>query len=137
MSDLTSKQEKFAQEVASGKSQAEAYRVAYDTDDMKDTTICKRASELMLNGEITGRIEKIRQPIVEKAQLTLDRHLVNLLNLRDGAINDGKWGAAVAAEIARGKAAGIYENKGDSDTDKEITVQIVEFKRPDVLPVTT
>ena len=48
-----------------------------------------------------------------------------------------KWGAAVAAEIARGKAAGIYENKGDSDTDKEITVQIVEFKRPDVLPVTT
>ncbi len=137
MSDLTSKQEKFAQEVASGKSQAEAYRVAYDTDDMKDTTICKRASELMLNGEITGRIEKIRQPIVEKAQLTLDRHLVNLLNLRDRAANDGKWGAAVAAEIARGKAAGIYENKGDSDTDKEITVQIVEFKRPYVLPVTT
>ena len=71
MSNLTSKQERFAQEAASGKSQTEAYSIAYDTDDMKDTTICKRASELMLNGEITGRIEKIRQPIVEKARLTL------------------------------------------------------------------
>ena len=137
MSNLTGKQARFAEEVASGKTQSEAYRIAYNADGMKDESIWRKASELMNHGKVTAMIEKIRSPIVEKARLTLEQHLTNLLNLRDGAINDGKWGAAVAAEIARGKAAGIYENKGDSDTDKEITVQIVEFKRPDVLPVTT
>ena len=57
MSDLTPKQEKYAQGVASGMTQTEAYRCAYSASKMKDTTICKRASELMSIGVITGRIE--------------------------------------------------------------------------------
>jgi len=47
MNDLTPKQEKFAQSVASGKSQADAYRMAYNAENMKDETVWARASELM------------------------------------------------------------------------------------------
>ena len=47
VNNLTSKQEKFAQVVASGKSQAEAYRTSYNTKNMKDETVWARASELM------------------------------------------------------------------------------------------
>ena len=43
MNKLTSKQEKFAQTIASGKSQSEAYRMAYNADNMKEETIWSKA----------------------------------------------------------------------------------------------
>ena len=55
MNDLTPKQEKFAQEVASGKSQAQAYRIAYDADNMKAETINSKASILMAKGQYQGK----------------------------------------------------------------------------------
>ena len=38
-----------------------------------------------------------------------------------------KWSAAITAEIGRGKAAGLYVNKIDSDDDKNITIELVRF----------
>ena len=59
---LTPKQEKFAQGVASGMSQADAYRHAYNAEKMKPETIQKRASELMMNKrEITGRVRDLQE----------------------------------------------------------------------------
>ena len=127
MNDLTPKQEKFAQEVASGKSQAQAYRVAYDAGNMKDESIWRKASELMESGKVTARVEEIRKPIVEKVKLTLEQHLMDLLRLREEAVKDSKWSAAIAAEIGRGKAAGLYTEKDDLNMDKNITVEIVDF----------
>ncbi len=127
MNDLTPKQEKFAQSVASGKSQADAYRMAYNAENMKEETVWSNASVLMANNKVSARVDEIRKPIVECAQFTLDQHLINLMSLRDKAAEDSKWGAAIAAEIGRGKAAGLYINKGDSDDDKNLTVEIVRF----------
>ena len=127
MNDLTPKQEKFAQSVASGKSQAEAYRMAYNAGNMKNETVWARASELMAEGKVSVRVDEIRKPIVVEAQLTLEQHLKDLLRLREEAVKDSKWSAAVAAEMGRGKAAGLYVNKGDSDDDKNLTVKIVRF----------
>lgn len=64
---LTPKQEKFAQEVASGKSQADAYRAAFDCAKSSQTTIIKRASELMANRDISGRVEELKAQLSEKA----------------------------------------------------------------------
>ena len=127
MNDLTPKQEKFSQSVASGKSQADAYRLAYNAGNMKEETVWSNASVLMADNKVSARVDEIRKPIVECAQFTLDQHLINLMSLRDKAAEDGKWGAAIAAEIGRGKAAGLYVNKGDSDDDKNLTVKIVRF----------
>ncbi len=49
---LTPKQETFSQEVASGKTQAEAYRTAYNAKGMKSATIDSKASILMAQGKI-------------------------------------------------------------------------------------
>lgn len=107
MADLTPKQEKFAQEVASGKTQADAYRAAYDAKNMKPETIQKRASELMGNGGITGRVAVLREAVARKAQMTLESHLDDLKVLRNMATKEGQLSVAVTAEIARGKAAGV------------------------------
>jgi hypothetical protein len=60
---LTAKQEAFAQGIADGLGQADAYRRAYDAEGMKDNTIYPRASELMknrrsrINREGTGSVK--------------------------------------------------------------------------------
>ena len=73
---LTSKQEKFAQEVASGKTQADAYREAYDAQNMKDATIWKRASELMSDGELAWTTEDkpLRSKTINRAHLNGSVH---------------------------------------------------------------
>lgn len=68
----------------------------------------------------------IRIPVVEAAQLTLENHLRDLLELRELAKKDMKWSAAIAAEIGRGKAAALYVNKVDSDDDKNLTINLVQ-----------
>lgn len=64
---LTPKQDKFARCIADGMSQADAYRAAYDAEKMKPDTIHKRASELMLDGAVKGRIQELRAKLEEKA----------------------------------------------------------------------
>ncbi len=68
---LTPKKEKFAQCVADGMSQADAYRSAFDVGaTTKQETIHKRASELMSNGEVSGRVAELREQLSAKALWT-------------------------------------------------------------------
>lgn len=125
MAALTPKQEAFAQAIASGKSQAEAYRIAFNAGKMKPETIYKRASELMTDGEVTGRVQELREPAVKNAQLTLETHLSDLQKLRNMAVKKEQYSAAISAEIARGKAAGLYVEKVDSTvTSKDMQITI-------------
>ena len=68
MVNLTPKQEKFAQCVADGMTQADAYRVAYDCGAAtKPETIQNKAHELMKNGEVAARVKELREMLTEKA----------------------------------------------------------------------
>lgn len=78
---LTSKQEKFCQEVAKGKTYSDAYRVAYDCEKSSDTTINRKAYELIENGNITARIEKLREPALEEVTHTLSESIQQDKNL--------------------------------------------------------
>ena len=64
---MTPKQERFAQCIADGMTQADAYRAAYGADKMKAETIHKRASELMSDGEVSGRVKELKAKLEEKA----------------------------------------------------------------------
>lgn len=64
---LTSKQEKFAQCVADGMTQADAYRAAYNAKNMKPETVQKRASELMSGGVVSGRVKELQKTLAETA----------------------------------------------------------------------
>lgn len=105
---LTPKQEAFAHSVASGNTQADAYRSAFNATKMKAETITQAASRLMANSNVCARVAELRKPVADAAQVTLAGHLSRLSDLSDAAEKEGKYSAAVAAEIARGKAAGLY-----------------------------
>lgn len=125
MIELTEKQERFVQGIIKGMRQAQAYRLAYDVENNKDETIWANASRLMDNNKVIARIEELRTPVAEKAQLTLSQHLKDLLDLRDKSATAEKYSAAVQAETVRGKAAGLHVEKLEVDGD--LTVEIVRF----------
>jgi phage terminase small subunit len=78
---LTPQQEKFAQEVGSGKSLSEAYRAAYKVGKSKPETVNDSASKLMANPLITQRVAKIQADAADKAGLDASAILLELKKL--------------------------------------------------------
>jgi predicted nucleotide-binding protein (sugar kinase/HSP70/actin superfamily) len=60
---LTGKQEAFAQAVASGMTQADAYRTAYECDNSSDAVVYNEASLLMSGHDISMRVKELREAI--------------------------------------------------------------------------
>ena len=89
---LTPKQEAFCLAYVETGNASEAYRRAYNAENMKPATVNRKAKML-------------------KSKLTLESHLEKLRELRDAAADFGQFSAAIRAEIARGKAAGLYTEK--------------------------
>ena len=63
---LTAKQEKFAQCVADGMTQADAYRASYSAEKMADKTIWEKASALMADGKVPARVDELRQALADR-----------------------------------------------------------------------
>ena len=53
-------------------------------------------------------IGEIREEYQKKYAVTFERHMAELGKIRSEALKKGAWSAAVNAEVARGKAAGLY-----------------------------
>lgn len=80
MSKLTTKQENFVQGLVAGLSQRDAYKQAYKTDRMKDSTINVKASELAKDGKVTVRY---RELLKEYSNMNLWT--------REAAFNEYEW----------------------------------------------
>ena len=65
---LTKKQEKFVSELIKGKSQREAYKAAYDTSRMKDSSVDVNASKLVKSAKVAQRLEELRTKVERKAE---------------------------------------------------------------------
>jgi hypothetical protein len=88
---LTPKQERFAQEVASGKTQADAYRAAFDVKPTtKPETTYKRACELMADRNISGRVAELREAAAERIVWTMADSLDVLSTIAKGLDSDAK-----------------------------------------------
>lgn len=64
--------------------------------------------ELLRFPEVSAAVKAGRLKVAEDHGMTLNGHLQTLKELRDSAAASEKFAAAVAAEIARGKASGFY-----------------------------
>ena len=69
------------------------------------------ASQL-LNGEryphVVERIREIKTELSQKYEVSFEGHVKKLAEIRDAAMQNGNFPAAVAAEKSRGQAAGLY-----------------------------
>jgi phage terminase small subunit len=111
---LTQKQETFALSYVETGNASEAYRRAYDADEMKPASIHVKACQLLANGKVRLRVNELQAAAAQKAQITLESHLRDLADLRDQAREARQFSAAITAEVARGKASGVHVEKTES-----------------------
>ncbi len=110
---LTPQREKFAQAVASGMNQSDAYREAFKVrPGTKQESVNQSASRCMADVNVMSRVAELRAQVAKKTMITLESHLEDLQRLRNMAVKAEQFGAAITAEVARGKAAGIVVEKG-------------------------
>lgn len=118
MSNLTPKQEAFALAYVETSNASEAYRLCYAAEKMAVNSVNREAHALLNNPKVAARVATLRGNLAQKSMLTLEDHIEKLKELRDAALADGKYAAAVSAEMARGKVCGLYVEKVDhSSTD--------------------
>ena len=80
-------------------------------------------------------IGELRAEVKEKYGISFERHITELAKIRDDARAKGAWSAATNAEVARGKAGGLYVDQklimtGNIDNLSE---QELESRMKDIL----
>jgi len=106
--ELTPQQAEFVRHVLAGKTAADAYRAAYSTENMKPNSIWVEASKTLNHPNIALWLSAARQACLGTHVVTLSAHQQQLERLREIAVKTGNVGAAVQAELARGKVAGHH-----------------------------
>lgn len=112
---LTPKQEAFCHAYIKLGDSTKAYREVYAPKTTKDATVWRAAKRVMDTSKVRTRIAELRAPAAEACMLDLKTHLEKLAELRDKAMKDSNWSAAIQAEQSRGKAAGLYVDKKKID----------------------
>lgn len=97
---LTAKQEAFCQGIADGLGQADAYRMAYDADGMKDSTIYSKASMLMGEGKIRARVDELKAQVADKQLWTREMSVKGLMSA---------YRIALEAKASAGMTAAVKE----------------------------
>ena len=125
---ITPKQEKFVR--------------IYCCEDVSQTEAAVRAgyskksahaiASQLLNGirypHVVARVYEVKNELAHKYEVTFENHVKKLADIRDLALREGSYAAAVAAEKNRGQVAGLYIDR------KEILHgKIDTMTRPEVL----
>ena len=107
---LTEMQRKFAHEVVSNEGRKNGTECAVSAGYAEDSAGV-RAAELQNPKRfplVVKHIGELREEYQKKYAVTFERHIAELGKIRIDALKKGAWSAAVNAEVARGKAAGLY-----------------------------
>ena len=83
---LTAKQEKFAQCIAGGMNQSDAYRSAYSAGAMKAETVQQAASRAMTDSKVSARVATLRAALESKGLWTREKSVTALA----GIVDDGE-----------------------------------------------
>ncbi len=134
--NLTERQLKFAEQLVYNegrKSPAECAR------DAGYTSRPRQAASELRNPRISPLVVKyigeLRAEVQEKYGINFEKHITELARIRDEARGKGAWSAATNAEVARGKAAGLYIDQkiikyGNLD---QLTEEELELKMKTIL----
>ena len=107
---LTEMQMKFAHELVSNEGRNYAFQCAIDAGYEKDRArvTCSELTNPKKYPLVVKYIGELREEYQKKYAVTFERHISELGKIRQDALKKGAWSAAVNAEVARGKAAGLY-----------------------------
>jgi len=136
---VTPKEWKFIQELVSGDGRCTlkeaAIRAGYSPELASDTG--RRLTDPKKNPHVVAAIQEYRRELAEVYGTTFERHMRDLKEIRDAALDAGNFGAAVTAEYRRGQALGtIYVDRKeirhgtiDSMSKEEVRRKLEELQQ--------
>ena len=107
---LTDQQMKFAHELVTNEGRITATEAAIRAGYAKESAR-SRACELQNPKHyplVVKYMGELRAEYQKKYEITFEKHITELAKIKEAALAKGAWSAAVNAEVARGKAAGLY-----------------------------
>ncbi len=132
---LTERQIKFAELLVYNEGRKSPSECAYEAG--YKTRPRQAASELRnpkIAPLVVRYIGELRAEIQEKYGITFEKHIGELAKLREDARAKGAWSAAINAEIARGKAGGLYVDQKlvlsgnlDNMSEKELEAKMKQI----------
>lgn len=107
--NLTPKQDNFCRLYIELGNASEAYRRAYDAEDMNDNVVGVKAHELLNNGKIAVKVKQIRDEHMRRHNLTVGDLLAELEEARQAALGaeNPQSSAAVSATMGKAKILGL------------------------------
>ena len=134
---LTERQMKFAHEIVSNEGRKTATECARDAG-FEPEHARQYASKLQnpkLYPLVVKYIGELREEWQKKYEVTYDRHISELAKLREDSRKKGAWSAAINAEVARGKAAGLYVEQKIIRTGKleDLTTEELEARMKTII----
>ena len=122
MSELTPKQERFIQNIVSGMSQREAYKDAYNAENMKDETIDSEACKLFNDHKISIRYKELLSKLEDATIMTAiekRRMLREMATNVANSITD-----RIKAIDTDNKMAGEYITKVEAEVNSDVNINI-------------
>ena len=134
---LTEQQIKFAQLLVTNEGRKTPTECAIEAG-YADGSARVRASELRNPRRfplVVGYIGELREEYNKKYEVDYGRHIAELGKIRQSALDKGAWSAAVNAEVARGKAAGLYIEQKIIRTGKleDLTAEELESRMKTII----
>jgi phage terminase small subunit len=134
---LTEQQMKFAYELVTNEGRTTATECAINAGYSKDSAR-QHASKLQnpkLYPLVVKYIGELREEWQKKYEVTYEKHIGELGKIRQEALKKGAWSAAVNAEVARGKAAGLYIEQKIIRTGKleDLTTEELESRMKQII----
>jgi len=125
--NLTPKQEKFCQVYIETGNASEAYRQAYNTENMKPETINVAASQLLDNYKVSTRIAGLQAEHRERHNITVDSLTIELDEAREVCRGEKQGGGMTQATMGKAKIHGLItdNHKVDGDMEMKVTLEIV------------
>lgn len=126
---LTPKQEAFAQAYLETGNGSEAYRRAYNAENMKENVVHVKACELLKNGKVAVRLTELQKRAQKRHDITIDSLTEMLKEDRALARDLEQTSAAVSAVMGLAKIHGLILDKaqisGDEDNPVVTRVELV------------
>jgi len=134
---LTEMQMKFAHELVTNEGRKTATECAVAAGYSPDAAVVY-ASKLQSPKTyplVVQYIGQLRTEYQKKYDVTFERHISELAKLRDECRGNKAWSAAVNAEVARGKAAGLYVEQKIIRTGKleDLTAEQLESRMKEII----
>lgn len=135
--ELTAKQEKFVQNIVSGMSQRQAYKEAYNAENMTDESIDVEACKLFNDTKVTQRYKELMKKLEDEAIMTARERMIWLSDVVKGKVKHTSYGSngeayeneayisdKLRAVDTLNKMSGEYVTKVEADVNSDMTINI-------------